>query len=340
MSKRTEFHFSPNREPHRDYTKALLKKHPEIRKLIGKDSSTIYYILAITIAQITLAWLLKDQAWWLIVVVAYTAGAFLGHGMFVMVHECAHNLLFKKRHLNLWAGMLANLAQVFPASVTFQRYHIKHHVFQGILELDADLPSQREANLVKNSTIGKAIWLLLYPFVQISRMFRLKEIKPIDRWVVTNWSVQIVFTSLVLFFWGPSALIYLLLSLFFSVGLHPLGARWIQEHYLTLDNNQETYSYYGGLNKVAFNVGYHNEHHDFPSVSWKKLPQITKIAADHYDNLASHLSWTKLLFMFLFNRDISLYSLVIRKDRGKVSFNDPSKPDVELFDKKKVLSEV
>jgi len=31
---------------------------------------------------------------------------------------------------------------------------------------------------------------------------------------------------------GPKALLYLLISFFFSVGLHPLGARWIQEHYL------------------------------------------------------------------------------------------------------------
>jgi fatty acid desaturase len=70
----------------------------------------------------------------------------------------------------------------------------------------------------------------------------------------------------------------LVASFFFSVGLHPLGARWIQEHYLT-KGEQETYSYYGVFNKVAFNVGYHNEHHDFPSVPWNKLPQIRKECA-------------------------------------------------------------
>jgi sphingolipid 4-desaturase/C4-monooxygenase len=127
----------------------------------------------------------------------------------------------------------------------------------------------------------------------------LKEIKPVDGWIITNWVVQIAFNVAIWIFFGPKALIFMLISFFFSVGLHPLGARWIQEHYLTLDENQETYSYYGPLNTLAFNVGYHNEHHDFPSVPWNKLPLLKKQAPDYYDTLKSHQSWTKLFFRFL-----------------------------------------
>jgi sphingolipid delta-4 desaturase len=121
----------------------------------------------------------------------------------------------------------------------------------------------------------------------------------------------------------------LVASFFFSVGLHPLGARWIQEHYLT-HGEQETYSYYGVLNHVAFNVGFHNEHHDFPSVPWNRLPDIKKTAPGFYDQLSSHTSWTKLFFRFLFDQEISLFSRVVRKNRGKVALTDESRPDAEL----------
>ena len=138
-----------------------------------------------------------------------------------------------------------------------------------------------------------------------------------------------IFIAAIAYFFGWKEIIFLLLSFFFSVGLHPLGARWIQEHYLT-HGEQETYSYYGPLNKVAFNVGYHNEHHDFPSVTWDKLPQIRKNAPEFYNTLAYHKSWTKLFFRFLFDREISLYSRVVRKDRGRVPLTDESRPDLEM----------
>jgi len=100
----------------------------------------------------------------------------------------------------------------------------------------------------------------------------------VDGWIIANWIIQIAFNVAIWILFGPKALLFMLASFFFSVGLHPLGARWIQEHYLTLDENQETYSYYGGLNAVAFNVGFHNEHHDFPSIPWNKLPELKKSA--------------------------------------------------------------
>ena len=162
------------------------------------------------------------------------------------------------------------------------------------------------------------------------RISRLREIKPFDKWVALNWAAEIVFIAAMWYFFGPKAIIYLLLSFFFSVGLHPLGARWIQEHYLTHDEIQETFSYYGVLNVVAFNVGYHNEHHDFPSIPWNKLPQIKKTAPGYYDSLMSHKSWTKLFFRFLFDKEISLYSRIVRKERGKVALTDESKPDLDM----------
>jgi len=197
-------------------------------------------------------------------------------------------------------------------------------------ELDADLPNRWEAKLINNFFIGKVIWLLFYPAFQVFRISRLREIKPFDKWVALNWLACITFTAAIWYFMGPKAVIYLLSSFFFSVGLHPLGARWIQEHYLTHDEIQETFSYYGVLNTVAFNVGYHNEHHDFPSIPWNKLPTIKKTAPGYYDSLVSHKSWTRLFFRFLFDKEISLFSRIVRKERGKVALTDESRPDMDI----------
>jgi sphingolipid delta-4 desaturase len=324
-----DFIFSNAPEPHRGRTKQILKQHPQIRNLIGKNNLTFLAIIFLVSSLVLGAWLVADQSWWVIIAVAYLGGAFAGHALFVMIHESTHKLIFKSHTANRLAGMLANLPQVFPSSIAFERYHIKHHSFQGVHELDADLPNRWEAKLINNYFIGKTIWFLFYPLFQAFRVARLKEIKPFDGWLALNWAANIVFVAAIWWFFGGKAVAFLTLSFFFSVGLHPLGGRWIQEHYL-VHGEQETYSYYGPLNKVAFNVGYHNEHHDFPSVPWNKLPQIRKQASSYYDTLYYHTSWTKLFFRFLFDQELSLWSRVIRHNRGKVKLTDESKPDVEL----------
>jgi len=301
-----------------------------MRNLIGKNPYTIFAIIGLVSFQVVLAWFVHDRSWWYVFGAAYLLGAFADHALFVMIHECAHQLLFKGRSANRWAGIFANMPQIFPSAISFERYHIKHHSFQGVHELDADLPNRWEAKLISNSFLGKAMWLLFFPVFQLGRLSRLREIQTFDWWIVANATVQIVFTTAIWLLLGWHAIAFLLLSFSFSVGLHPLGARWIQEHYLTHSVEQETYSYYGPLNTVAFNVGFHNEHHDFPSIPWNKLPQIKKTAPDYYDTLYSHKSWTILFFRFLFDREISLFNRILRKERGKVALTDVSKPDVEM----------
>jgi sphingolipid delta-4 desaturase len=330
MTKRTDFVYSHVSEPHRIRTKQILKQFPHMRDLIGKNPATIFAILGLVAIQVVMAWLLRGQSWWLVFAGAYFVGAFADHSLFVMIHECAHHLLFKKRSANRWAGILANLPQLFPSSIQFEHYHIKHHSFQGVHELDADLPNRWEAKLINNSFVGKALWLLFYPVFQVTRLSRLKELVKIDWWVVANVASCAIFVVAVWMLLGWHAIAYLLASFFFSVGLHPLGARWVQEHYLTHSDEQETYSYYGVLNTVSFNVGFHNEHHDFPSIPWNRLPQIKKNAPAYYDTLHYHTSWTKLFFRFLFDREISLFNRILRKERGKVALTDVSKPDLEM----------
>jgi len=313
-----DFRFSNEPEPHKQRTRAILTSHPEVRELIGKNPTTFLAILFCVGSMVALAWLVRDAAWYWVLLLAYFVGAFFNHSLFVLIHECSHNLLFKKKSWNYLASILANLPHGLPSAVSFTRYHIIHHSHQGEFLWDADLPGRKEAAWFGNNPFSKALWLLLFPFFQLFRTFRLKHIRPLDGWIVTNWIVQFAFDAFIWIVFGPQALLFLLLSFFFSVGLHPLGARWIQEHYLTLDPVQETYSYYGPLNTIAFNVGYHNEHHDLPSVPWNRLPELRKRAPEFYNTLKAHRSWTLLFFRFLFDPSITLHSRMLRADRTPV----------------------
>lgn len=330
MSAKKAFLYVTCSEPHRTRTKEILKQFPSMRNLIGKNPFSFFAIVGLVTFQVWICWVVSEQSWWIVAGTAYVLGAFADHALFVMIHECAHKLVFKNHSANRLAGIIANIPLLFPSSVSFEMYHIKHHSFQGVHELDGDLPNYWEARLIDNYFVGKVTWLLLYPFFQLFRFSRMKEIQPYNHWVGLNWLVQSVVVALVCLLFGAKGISFMVLSFFFSVGLHPLGARWIQEHYLT-HGQQETYSYYGTWNILAFNVGYHNEHHDFPSVPWNRLPQIREKAPAFYNSLSYHTSWTKLFFRFLFDKEISLFSRIVRANRGKVCLTDESKPDIEVI---------
>lgn len=306
-----DYLYSNEPEPHRARTKLILRDHPEVRKLFGNNPWSFAVILAVVAMQFSLAYLLRDQSPLLVAAVAWCVGAFGNHAMYVMIHEASHNLIFRRRAHNEMAAILADVVNVIPAAISFRTYHLKHHAHQGDMDLDADIPSRWEAKLIGNGPAGKSLWLLLFPFFAMLRPGRLQEVRFWSAWTFVNWLVVFVIDGLVLVLLGPTALLYLALSFLFSVGFHPLGARWIQEHYLMVPE-QETYSYYGPLNLVAMNVGYHNEHHDFPYIPWNRLPLLKQTAPEFYDRLLAHRSWFRLWLRFVFDRRLSHYSRVVR----------------------------
>ncbi len=321
-----EFLVSPEAEPHIGRTREIIQKYPQIKKLMGRNPMTFAFIVAIVTLQLVLAWFSASLAWYWILLLAYAVGAFANHALFTLIHECAHNMVFQSRIANLWAGILCDLPNAFPSSVQFRKYHLKHHAFQGNYEIDADIPSVWEAKLIGNSFIGKSIWLLFFPLFQLTRPPRLKEVEFNSLWMWIDLVVVLAVDALLFYFFGYKALLYLVASFFFSVGLHPLGGRWIQEHYLVAAP-QETYSYYGPLNKLAFNVGYHNEHHDFAYVPWNKLPEIKAIAPEYYENLVYHTSWSKLVWKFLTDPELSLFSRTIRDNKGGIQVTRDAETD-------------
>ena len=73
-------------------------------------------------------------------------------------------------------------------------------------------------------------------------------------WHLANLVVQVIFDVIVVKLMGPRALGYFLMSSFLAGSLHPCAAHFIAEHYLWDGLDQETYSYYGPLNILAYNV--------------------------------------------------------------------------------------
>ena len=72
---------------------------------------------------------------------------------------------------------------------------------------------------------------------------------------------------------------------------------------------------------MSFNVGYHNEHHDFPRVPGSRLPLVREIASEYYENLAQVKSWPGALWTFVTDDKIELNR---RVKRNMISGNKKS----------------
>ncbi|MEO1022122.1 MAG: fatty acid desaturase [Bacteroidota bacterium] len=298
-------------DPHVQRRKDILKQHPEVKSLFGRNRNTFYWISFIVLSQITIAFFVKDASIWWVIGLAYGVGAFFNHAAFCLKHECTHNLVFKNRMANIFTGIFANLTSCTPTYVIFANSHLKHHSHQGEYDMDFDLPLRWEAKLITYTPYGKILWMLLQPLAVSLRPLRRSSIQYVNKWTYVNMVIVIAFDLAIIYFMGPNAFLYLFLSTVFGLGLHPLGARWIQEHYV-VHEQQETYSYYGWINNIMFNIGYHNEHHDFPGIPWNNLRKLRDMAPDFYNTLYYHTSWSKLLIRFFTDKKLTLYSRVER----------------------------
>jgi sphingolipid delta-4 desaturase len=125
------------------------------------------------------------------------------------------------------------------------------------------------------------------------------------------------------------SLYYLIFSSFLAGSLHPCAGHFIAEHYvfekqpaaardpLTNTPIPETFSYYGPLNFFTYNVGLHNEHHDFPAVPWTRLPALNEIAKEFYAELPRHESWVNVIWQFIWDKEVGMTCRVKRKEGGR-----------------------
>jgi len=305
-----EFYWSNEQEPHRNRRKKILKKHPEVRELYGIDHTLKYKVIFLTVLQLAISPFVFQLHWALFLLITYVVGATIAHSLFLAIHELSHHLAHKKKSYNNWLSIIANIPLVFPYAMSFKRYHLLHHWDQGNEHTDTDLPSKQEAGIFKG-LIGKLAWVTNQIAVYGIRPLFVHPTK-MNKWQVINIVFQIIVLTLFTYLLGLGAFYYLLVSFLLAGSLHPMAGHFVAEHYV-FEEGQETYSYYGPLNKLGFNVGYHNEHHDFPQIPGSRLPKLKKMAPEFYESLYSHNSWIKVLYKFITNSDISLYNRVKRE---------------------------
>jgi sphingolipid delta-4 desaturase len=307
---RTDFYWVNDREPHFQRRKEILQKHPEVTKLFGIDSNLKYWTVGIVIVQMTIAFYAHQLHWVPFLLISYFVGATIAQALFLAIHEITHDLAFRSKKQNNLLAFFANLPIVFPYAISFKYYHSLHHWDQGKDGVDADIPLVGEARFFRGG-LGKFLWFLNQIVFYAARPAFVKPMKK-DKWLLYNIIFQVIAMAIFLPFAGWAGVAYLLLSLVLAGSLHPTSGHFISEHYV-FHEGQETYSYYGPLNKITFNVGYHNEHHDFPTIPGSRLPELKKLAPEYYDNLYAYTSWTSVIVDFLFRKDINLFSRTKRK---------------------------
>ncbi|PHH88168.1 hypothetical protein CDD83_7886 [Cordyceps sp. RAO-2017] len=324
-----DFLWTYTEEPHRTRRLAIIKAHPEVTKLCGPEPLTKWVVAGVVALQVVLAWSVSETAFWSwrFWAVAYVLGATANQNLFLAIHEISHNLAFRSPLANRLLAVFANLPIGIPYSASFRPYHLTHHKSLGVDGLDTDLPTALEA-LALDSILGKAFFCTFQIFFYALRPMAVYRV-PFTwlHWV--NIAAQAGFDAALVRLASPAALLYLLLSSFLAGSLHPLAGHFIAEHYVYEPvpgphrdpaNGlpvPETFSYYGPLNWLAYNVGLHNEHHDFPAVPWTRLPRLHAVAREFYRDLPRCDSWSLAIWRFIWDDRVGITCRVKRRNGGR-----------------------
>lgn len=330
--KEHDFFWTYTEEPHRTRRMAIIKAHPEVTKLCGPEPLTKYVVLLVVSMQILTAFLLRYTPFlsWKFFLAAYVIGATANQNLFLAIHEISHNLAFREPWKNRAVAIFANLPIGIPYSASFRPYHLTHHKSLGVDGLDTDLPTAFEAVFL-DSLLGKAFFCTFQILFYAVRPIFIFAV-PFTSVHFINIFVQVVFDIILVKTCSLNSLYYLILSSFLAGSLHPCAGHFIAEHYifdastlaskdakdpLTHTSLPETFSYYGPLNVLTYNVGLHNEHHDFPAIPWTRLWKLREIAKEFYEDLPQHRSWVGVIWGFIMDEKVGMTCRVKRKEGGR-----------------------
>lgn len=341
-----DFFWAYTEEPHKSRRSEIIQAHPEVSpssrstysatnkqqvlKLCGPEPLTVPLVLAVVCLQILCAYALRNTPVlsWTFILTAYIVGATANQNLFLAIHEISHNLAFKSALANRLFAIVANFPIGIPYSASFRPYHLTHHKSLGVDGLDTDVPTALEAWFL-DSVAGKAFFCSFQIIFYALRPMMVYKL-PLSWIHALNVASQVAFDFAIAKSIGGKALGYFILSSFFAGSLHPCAGHFIAEHYVFGQGSQspgaqlpkagpptETYSYYGVLNLLTYNVGLHNEHHDFPAIPWTRLWKLNEIANEFYKELPCHHSWVGVIWQFITDSDVGLWCRVKRKEGGR-----------------------
>lgn len=322
---------------HRERARAILKAHPEVKKLFGYCRWTAIFCVGAAALQIALAATAGLSQWWVGLLMAYFIGAPINMVLFQLAHECDHCLVFKKPRWNRWLFTITSLPMFLFGHHTWWVDHIIHHNDMGATK---DFITRRRsfflatrhlppllfpyAGLMLVAQVGRSLFgLVLYVFTSLLRFriqpteFTLKVLadvhlvsgyrkENIELWAVAYPLLSCLMAVALIWTTGWMSIVYLLTAqLFFTGFLHPYCLGWVLgiSHFHGRRNYQPTASHYGRLiNLSTFNAGLHVEHHDLMGIPWFRLPKLRQLAPEFYDDLTTIKSYTLLGLRFVFSK--------------------------------------
>jgi len=328
---------------HDERKRAILKAHPEIEKLFGYNPWTallfVYSFTACTGLAIYMGTNFFGN-WPVFLGTAYTIGAIFSWQCMTVSHEGAHRLISPIGWVNQLIACLSFLPVI---TGPFGNYWAIEHMYHHRVVVD----KMNRYGPQQSGPLRKAIGALLF-FAVVNTLFSVisfivyvrtlvqlvlftiglaktpypREKLPapycnfpqaVNGLFVFNTTAGLVYNGLLYYYFGAGPLVFLFVASAFANGLHPLGMRQVQEHYLQV-KGQPTYSVYSPISTILFNLGYHVEHHDFPRIPWNRLPQVRKLAPEFYNNIFYYNSYSEVLYKFLFTPGIPIGTLLEEYD--------------------------
>lgn len=275
IEKLHDYYWVSQREPHAIRRKAIMKAHPEVKRLMGHEPLTKYILTPIVLLQLVIAYQLRSNKnnWILMIILSYVVGASANNNIFLAVHEITHNLAFKKPLHNKIFAILVNSPVPLPFAADFGPYHQLHHKFLGDELYDTDIPTNFEAHFF-SSVPGKLFYAIFQIIFYVLRPPFISTI-PFTKFHFYNIAYQVIFDFVWIRYVGWHSFMYFIFSAFFAGSLHPLSGHFIAEHFLfnidqAIEGSKDAFNFTTGPEELFDAKQLSNIKVSRPDVNFKK----------------------------------------------------------------------